>query len=258
MNQINAAIELPIASRRVLRWRIPLLLALLANVGMLARMVFAPDQAVAASPTNAVASVATHRPSGNSLATEDATGVGMVSNPPATPAAELATPSPGVSGSEMHTNRTSDALVACLPSLPTETASGHEPAASANRLSTPQTQSATETSKLVPNWTELAANWWPAVELAGKNATRLVAAQPSQASTLTIENPPQNGVPVCFLVDARAYTLHPGESHMFPLGSAWDLQFHRGGAFGNTRESLSPGTYQFVVSAEGWTVQPKH
>jgi len=234
MNQTNPAVELKIATSRLLRWRIPLFLALIANISLAARMAFLPVGAVAAQPTIAVAPTATHKPAGTSTDLGPATPSGAPQTSPETSAIDIAKYALSASQTESRAN----------------------PPASAT--SSPAQKPSTHVLEYVPALTELATDWWPAVESAAEAAGRVAAAQLPQAGGLTISNRQQNGVPVSFLVDGRVYTLHPGESHLFPVGTSWELQFHRGGPFGTTRESFPPGTYQFVAGPEGWTLQPFH
>jgi hypothetical protein len=69
---------------------------------------------------------------------------------------------------------------------------------------------------------------------------------------LTIRNALENEEPVSFLVNGRVCELRPGEAHEFAADTSWTVQFHRGGSFGNAKQTLTPGDYRFVVTDQGW------
>lgn len=212
MNQTNTAIELKNATRRILRWRFPLIIALLANIGMVARTVTLPGGAEASQPAAATVAFG-HRSPLVDVARHD--------QPP-------------------------------QPTLPTVPLATERP----STPSVPVNATTFNAADFVPDLTLLAARWWPTIESTAEAAAQLAAAHLPLNGELTVSNVQQNGLPVTFLVDGRVYTLHPGESHMFPAGTAWNLQFHRGGTFGTTQQALTPGAYQFVVDSTGWSLQP--
>jgi hypothetical protein len=74
--------------------------------------------------------------------------------------------------------------------------------------------------------------------------------------TLKLENPPSSGGPVSFLIDGRCCTLLVGESHSFPAETPHAIQFHRGGDFGVDEVRLTGGHFQFRVTEEGWQLIP--
>ena len=62
----------------------------------------------------------------------------------------------------------------------------------------------------------------------------------------------ENEGPVSFLVNGRVCELQPGEAHEFAAGTSWIVQFHRGESFGNAEQTLGPGVFHFVVTDQGW------
>jgi hypothetical protein len=40
--------------------------------------------------------------------------------------------------------------------------------------------------------------------------------------------------------------------HELDGGQTLRLEYHRGGNFGDARQSLTPGRYEFQVAADGW------
>lgn len=261
MNQSNSAHELEMATTRMLRWRIPLFVALIINIAVLTRLAFAPAGAVAALPVPQPKSVVQSvvQP-GGALPTADTPAVGLpvpsASAAPTTASADAAAPAeptPQTDLSAMHRSDSSAPLSADFATAVVEprafTATSDGSTTAAHPAPLPMTD-------YMPDWTDLADRWWPVLEATAQAALQAAASQPSQAGELTIGNVSQNGAPVSFLVEGRVYTLHPGESHQFPLGTSWNIQFHRGGAFGNTSAELTPGKYQFVVGTTGWALQP--
>ena len=70
-----------------------------------------------------------------------------------------------------------------------------------------------------------------------------------------MRNPSDSGGAVSFKVNGRVCELWPGEAHVFTLGDTWDIQYHRGGSFGNARRQLAQGVYRFVVTDHGWDLE---
>ena len=91
----------------------------------------------------------------------------------------------------------------------------------------------------------------------------LPASQPASPPTgvaspptgLTIRNALENEGPVSFLVNGRVCELQPGEAHEFAAGTSWTVQFHRGESFGNAEQTLAPGVFRFVVTDQGWDLE---
>ena len=225
MNQTNTALEFSDATRRILRWRIPLFFALIANIAILARLAFLPAGAAASQPEAASASLANRSPALQPSDSDPANPTGRSSASATTATSDIAT----------------------------------------HALNAPEMDLKAMVSDYLPDVSDMASRWWPAIESAAEAAGRLAATQQppaQQPSTqqprlghLSIGNVQQNGVPVSFVLDGRVYTLHPGESHQFPVGTSWSIQFHRGGAFGNASEPLTPGEYQFAVGPDGWALR---
>jgi len=55
-------------------------------------------------------------------------------------------------------------------------------------------------------------------------------------------------------VDGTHYVMEPGMSQKLPENRNWHLEFDRGGGFGPAQYTLSPGTYHFTPSDQGWQV----
>jgi hypothetical protein len=223
MNQTNTALEFSNATRRILRWRIPLFFALIANIAFLARLAFVPTGAVAAQPEPASASIANRSPALQPSDSDPVNPLGRTSAPATTATSDIAT----------------------------------------HALSVPEMDLNAMVSDYLRHVSDLASRWWPAIESVAEAAARHAATQQPLTQQpplghLSIGNGQQNGVPVSFVLDGRVYTLHPGESHQFPVGTSWSIQFHRGGAFGNASEAVTPGEYQFVVGPDGWALRPAH
>lgn len=81
-------------------------------------------------------------------------------------------------------------------------------------------------------------------------ATQLIKPA-NDPSRLVIENPPETGGIVRFLVDGNVSALRPGESLTLRAG-ATRIQFHRGDDFDNVDVELSGGAYQFRPTKTGW------
>jgi hypothetical protein len=55
-------------------------------------------------------------------------------------------------------------------------------------------------------------------------------------------------------VDGSHYVMEPGMFQKLPENRNWHLEFDRGGGFGPAQYTLSPGTYHFTPSDQGWQV----
>ncbi len=70
---------------------------------------------------------------------------------------------------------------------------------------------------------------------------------------ITIRNPAVNGYPVAFLLNGQVRSLGPGESLEVTTAQA-NVQFDRGGEFGESSRELQPGKYLFRVGGQGWVL----
>ncbi|HAY81302.1 MAG TPA: hypothetical protein DCY79_15975 [Planctomycetaceae bacterium] len=84
-----------------------------------------------------------------------------------------------------------------------------------------------------------------------------VATPEIAADEVLIRNPLETNGAVHFLVQDEVVTLQPGESYRSRLAEQeLLLQFHRGSSFGNAKQQLTPGLFEFQVSPEtGWRLQ---
>jgi hypothetical protein len=80
--------------------------------------------------------------------------------------------------------------------------------------------------------------------------------EPPVADTLiTVQNASARNVAVTFLMDTQDVALRDGEVRSFTGRTSRVVEFDRGGDFGSARYDLSPGDYEFVITARGWDLQ---
>ena len=72
---------------------------------------------------------------------------------------------------------------------------------------------------------------------------------------LRLHNPAENGGIVYFVVDEKTYSIKAGKTLELSGKDQWTVRFHRGGDFGNSRNTLKPGSYSFAVSRKGWKLE---
>src|SRR5262249_18015198 len=75
-------------------------------------------------------------------------------------------------------------------------------------------------------------------------------------SALILVNPPSSGGPIHYVVDDQVFSLLPGEYHRLGTDAQRRIRFHRGDDFGDADLRLQQGTHQFIVSGQGWELQP--
>ncbi|MHB8969330.1 MAG: hypothetical protein ACYC3X_03900 [Pirellulaceae bacterium] len=258
MDELIQADELRGEVRQLLRFRVPLLMAVLVNFAFLVRVPAMQLWAEAAPPPEAatlvpaVASPTMHHqapllcPLGHAASQETETipGESAVPAPSAAP--------PGVSPFAVANalGRAVQRLVAqgFAPSGQNNSAAnsgrGAEPVAmpDATGMADPAA---------VPNTTMVVEP--PAASHAG--ASPLPYQVDSPPTGLTIRNASENKETVRFLINGRVCELQPGEAHDFAAGTAWNVKFHRGESFGNAQQTLVPGIYRFVVTDQGWDLE---
>jgi hypothetical protein len=71
---------------------------------------------------------------------------------------------------------------------------------------------------------------------------------------IKIVSPEDAGAPIAYSLNEYDYTIQPGESQTLVNDRQWTITFDRGGNFGTAEYSLSPGTYEFTLTAKGWEV----
>ena len=72
-----------------------------------------------------------------------------------------------------------------------------------------------------------------------------------------LSNPKENSVALNYTLNGRSYSIQPGYSQALGAGSVWEIQFDRGGSFGQARYTLSSGTYRFKATDKGWDLYRK-
>jgi len=229
MNKYRDVDELEVDTRRLLRWRIPLLLAVVVNFALLIRVPYSRGWVEGSS-----------RLTNESTVSAAAVPVEPSRLPPGTHATaspaelewiKLLTSLQAVSQARMPDLR--HALARWFSWRPSWTfAAAPAPASNSGDIEEPAAVPESPTS----------------VEPPPLDPTPAAAAPTS----LTLRNAPTSGGAVVCLVNGRACELLPGEAHQFPADQSWDVRFHRGDSFGNERRNLGPGTYQFTVTDLGW------
>jgi hypothetical protein len=89
-----------------------------------------------------------------------------------------------------------------------------------------------------------------------ERAPAVTRVEPPLADTLiTVQNASGKNVAVTFLMDTQDVALRDGEVKSFTGRGTRVVEFDRGGDFGAARYDLSPGDYEFVITATGWDLQ---
>lgn len=83
----------------------------------------------------------------------------------------------------------------------------------------------------------------------GTPAAPSSAEEPDEGVVLA--NSPDSGTTVYYTVLGNEYTMGPGYTHTLPYASV-TVNFNRGGSFGRKEYTLSPGTYRFTGTDQGW------
>jgi hypothetical protein len=83
------------------------------------------------------------------------------------------------------------------------------------------------------------------------------AATPASAPrAVTIRNPQDSGGSVYFVVDGQdEWELRPGQVRTLAGQQTRQVTVDRGGDFGLAERELTAGTYQFVITDEGWELE---
>ncbi len=220
MNKIPELDDLEIEARRLLRYRIPLMLAVVVNFALLIRV---PAAQLAAERSAAPAH--------------------------GSPAPLDTAPPPGPAGP-------SESCAAQPELAPPQTRPADNPRPTLLDTLAPADRWTATLRAFEAAWRAQQ----PAVRaLLSRAATAQPASDPpdlqSTSRRLVLRNPLDNGGPVRLLVNGRVQELMPGESHEFTAGASWDVQFHRGDSFGNEQCTLAPGDYRFVVTEQGWHLE---
>ena len=76
----------------------------------------------------------------------------------------------------------------------------------------------------------------------------------SYTGTIKIVNPNDSGGEVSYTLNGTPYSIQPGYAQTIQNDRLWTVAFGSGGAAGNVRYSLQPGTYKFKVADAGWNL----
>lgn len=76
----------------------------------------------------------------------------------------------------------------------------------------------------------------------------------SYTGTIQIVNPSDSGGEVSYTLNGNPYSIKPGHAQTIQNDRLWTVAFGSGGAAGDVRYSLQPGTYKFKVSDTGWNL----
>jgi hypothetical protein len=120
---------------------------------------------------------------------------------------------------------------------------------------------AAEGIRKVADWTSRAASF----RARGAAAARSDFRRPGSSSpnpteprsvdrSLAIFNPADTGATLSFLVNGELVVLQPGEHREFNGSSSWQIDFHRGGDFGNASRVVTHGKYRFSATNSGWAL----
>ncbi len=281
MYEFIQAGELRAEAKRLLRYRLPLILAVLVNLVFLVRAPIAGMRAETAPPQNV--ETTTSEPTGptspartprssarvnatnrNTQVAPSAAAVTSVPNKLAPPNISPSLRSAGVSPfSFTSTWGTTGQRLFARWSVPLR-----QSAPAPAQVVLPQsnaTPDTTTTSRSTATPEPLAATQAAPAPPANQSdlPKTLPAPQPafpptvvaSPPTALTIRNARENEGPVSFLVNGRVCELQPGEAHEFAAGTSWIVQFHRGESFGNAEQTLGPGVFHFVVTDQGWDLE---
>lgn len=278
MNDSAPIRELDVSAKRLLRYRIPLILAILLNCYLVARIPFgkfnASNRSDAQTSGNQVAQVTTE---------PKKTAVAEDSEPTNTaePTAEAADPHKDDSTKNADAHTVFDAEVV------SDTDGAVSPVTLAFQLASNETFRQTmrnwgyRTKQLFQpsprnvDWPELTATEeseesvkpshdlsddWDLPDFEPVTVT-LPDIQTDQTpiphvNQLVLHNPLENDGVVQFLVDRIVHVLHPGETLELASPQEWHILFHRGDMFGNEEHWLAGGSYVFSVSEDGWSLSP--
>jgi hypothetical protein len=286
MYEFIQAGELRAEAKRLLRYRLPLILAILVNFAFLVRAPIAgmraenaPPQNVETTtpePTGPTAAARTPRSSARvSAANQNATHQHVKVAPAAAAAASVpnqlapptTSPSPrsagvspfsftsawGPTGQRLFARWSvplRQSAPAPAPAVLPRSNAAPDSTTAPRTTATPEPLVATQTAPALPSHPNDGPKTLPAPQPASPPT---VGASPPTA--LTIRNARENEGPVSFLVNGRVCELQPGEAHEFAAGTSWNVQFHRGESFGNAEQTLGPGTFCFVVTDQGWDLE---
>jgi len=70
-------------------------------------------------------------------------------------------------------------------------------------------------------------------------------------------NPKATGAMIHYILAKRNYSMDPGSTQTLDEGYQWVIRFDRGDDRGETTQTLSQGTYAFVVTDQGWELTRK-
>jgi hypothetical protein len=84
-------------------------------------------------------------------------------------------------------------------------------------------------------------------------ATALAEAEGEEITDgVVIINPKRSRGTVNYNINGHHYISEPGFKQHLQAGPQWVIEYHRGGNFGSSRYTLTPGTYHFTPTDLGW------
>lgn len=72
---------------------------------------------------------------------------------------------------------------------------------------------------------------------------------------IQIVSPAGVGGTVNYALNNYKYSIQPGQTQTIQADRDWIITFGRGESFGSAKYALTPGVYQFAVTAKGWELQ---
>ena len=248
MHEFMQGNELKTQAKRLLGFRFPLLLVLLINVVLLARV---PSAADSAAPDQPLSPEATDQTSAVTAEPAAASSPDAHVLPQATNETAQTTAAP-----------TGPAADSNIPAVPDPSQPTFQLAWNTWRQAAQQDL---QRYSAAVGWTWRHARR-AADNLRQQHAELLAAhrvrhtplsspARGDAPTRLTLANPLENSGLVQLLVNGEFCQLAPGMSQQFPAADHWRIQFHRGGEFGEVDRTVAPGSYEFTVSSAGWQLQ---
>jgi hypothetical protein len=283
MNDVIQCGELQVEAKQLLRYRVPLVLAILVNGVLIARIpvaaMFGPNPASNTVMTGKVgsdpgqsddAAGADRRTDVNAPASEleandpqrnKSTSPAVVPETVSPPAGEL-----DVQNDDDLPDDSSSDSAAAVPEMPAaqwrrvdpvadETVATGEYGLDASDLLRTTHAFTRDAGQVVERFLAGLDEWrsragdLPAPETADEDSRR------PDPTNLILRNRPGNHAPVRFLVQGRPRELWPGEVLELPPAGPWTVEFHRGGDLEDTQRVLDPGAYQFEVTRSGWDLR---
>jgi hypothetical protein len=68
-------------------------------------------------------------------------------------------------------------------------------------------------------------------------------------------NPRETGGDIHYALDGKLFSLRPGEYHEATVGTAHEVEFHRGNDLGYAKRVIREGVFVFAVDSTGWNLK---